>query len=247
MIRTLTLTIATMAGVFALPAHAQDSAENNNGMQVGTRFERAPENATAAEARWMQKRVANCVFNRNRDAVREILANSNFYSIHFEQFGQDPETLFDDLEVNYCIGRLMRGADNRTYHTYMQIQYSTLRNLLAEEAYLQDFDGPPQVGASPQDVAARFDGMRVHPQVSTMAGLADCLTYNAPEEAHAMLKARPGSGTEAETVDALGPVLAACANSDDETLTIQTSLIRQIVADGLWSRSHYSAAQVEES
>ena len=122
---------------------------------------------------------------------------NSFYSIQFD-FRSGSGTLFDDLNVNFCIGRLMRGADNQVYHTYMQIQYSTLRNLLAEEAYLQDFDGPPARFRHAQDISGRFNGARVHPQVSTMACLADCLTYNAGSAAHDLLRARPGADDEEE-------------------------------------------------
>lgn len=226
---------------------AQDPGENNNGLQTGTRFEREAETADAAQARWMQKRVANCVFNRNKEEARKILANSNFYSIQFDAIEQDPETLFDDLGVDFCIGRLMRGADNRTYRIYMQIQYSTLRNLLAEEAYLQDFDGPPAIDpATPQEVTGRFDGSGVHPQVNTMASLVDCLTYHASEQTHNLLRARPGSDDEEEAVTALGPVIVSCANTQEQQLQIPTSLIRQMAADGLWSRSYYGSTAAGE-
>ncbi len=247
MIRSIILIATVSSGLFAMPALAQDADENNNGLQTGTRFEREAETADAAEARWMQKRVANCVFNRNKEEAREILANSNFYSIQFDAFDQDPETLFDDLNVDFCIGRLMRGADNQVYHTYMQIQYSTLRNLLAEEAYLQDFDGPPAIGSdTPQDISGRFNGARVHPQVSTMASLADCLTYNAGSAAHDLLRARPGSDDEEDAIAALGPVIVTCANTEEQQLQIPTSLIRQMAADGLWSRSYYGSAVAGE-
>ncbi len=247
MIRSAFTIAAVFLGLSAVPSQAQDANENNNGLQTGTRFEREPETADAAQARWMQKRVANCVFNRNKDEAREILANSNFYSIQFDDFDQDPETLFDDLNVDFCIGRLMRGADNRAYYTYMQIQYSTLRNLLAEEAYLQDFDGPPKIdSATPRDVAGRFDGMRVHPQISTMASLADCLTYHASAQTHDLLRARPGSDDEDEAITALGPVIVSCADTQEQQLQIPTSLIRQMAADGLWSRSYYGSTAAGE-
>lgn len=236
------------AGFPAEAAWAQDDVHPNTELQTGTRFAREPETAGAAEARWMQKRVAMCVFNRNRDEVRAILANSNFYSIDFDAVDHEPDTIFDDLEVSFCMGRLMRGADNETYRLYMNVPFSTLRNLLAEEAYLQDFDNAPAIGAdSTQDVAGRFAGERVHPQVSTMAALADCLTFSGGAQAHELLVSRPGSDSELAAVDALGPILAACASSGEAELTVATSLLRQIAADGMWSRSHYALASVTGS
>ncbi len=251
---TLAFALASLVAVsVVLPgtamAQVEDFPDNNSGMQTGSRFSRAPETADQAEARWMQKRVANCVWNRNEDEVRRLLANSDFYQIDYAEAGVNSDTLFDDLEVGYCMGRLMQGVANRTLQMYMQIQYSTLRNLLAEEAYLNDFDGPPVIAPDHVvDIAARFDGQRPHPQVRTMAAMADCVTFNRPQAAHDMLRARPGSGREQEIVDQLGPVIAACANSREDELTIASSLVRQLVADGMWSRMHYgssTAAEVE--
>ena len=251
MIRQIVSIAACSLAALATPVAAQDYSDpniNNAGMQTGTRFARAPETADAAEARWMQKRVANCAFNRNTEKAREILENSDFYSIRFDDFGQDPDALFDDLEVNHCMGRLMRGANNRTYQTYMQMQYSTMRNLLAEEAYLQDFDGPPQIDANmAQDVTARFGSYRAHRQTEVMAAMTDCMTFNAPQASHDLLRARPGSGDEEDVIEVLGPTVAACANSSEAELSIPTSLIRQMAADGLWARSFYGSSTIEEA
>ncbi|MDE1466620.1 hypothetical protein [Aurantiacibacter sp. D1-12] len=242
MMRTLAIAVATAIGLLATQATAQDYPDNNSGMQTGTRFLREPENATAAEARWMQKRVVNCVWNRNEDEVRDLLANSDFYQIDWDAIDMTPDSAFDDLEVTYCIGRLMRGAANNVYQTYMRIPFSTLRNALAEEAYLGDFDGPPMIAPNHVvDIYARFNGERVHPQVSTMAAMADCIVYNALETSHALMRARPGSDGEGEVIEQLGPVVAACANSSEDELSVQNGLVRQLVADGLWSRSHYGS------
>ena len=241
--KTITLAASAAAVTLATPAQAQAQDDQQAGSQVGTRFLRAPESVDAGQGRWMQKRVGNCVFNRHKDEARLLLANSDFYTIDYDAAGLDPDTLFDEMEVGYCMGRLMRGANNRTYQLNMQIQFSTLRNLLAEEAYLRDYDAPPAIApGSPVEVAGRFDGERVHPQVATMAALADCLTYNAPQQSHDLLNARPGSGDEEEIVEALGPVVVACADTDETEMTIPASLIRQMAADGLWSRSYYGSA-----
>lgn len=249
MTRNLTTVLAaSILGISAAPAMAQDveSGAYNEDQQIGTRFQREPETASAAEARWMQKRVVNCTFNRNREESVELLANSNFYQIDFDALGWSSDEFWDDFEINHCIGRLMRGADNQNISMYMQIQYSTLRNLLAEEAYLRTNDDPPVISADmPQDIDERFGEQRMHPQIATMAALADCIVYHAPEMAHELLESRPGSNREADFVDALGPTVAACADSS-ETLTVSASLVRQMVADGLWSRSYYSSSAAEE-
>jgi len=232
-----------IAVVFSAPALAQEVDYEFERSEVGTRFLREPETADAQAARWMQKRIANCMFNRDEERIRELLVNSDFYTIDFEAISADPDEFFEDYEVSHCMGRVMRGRYRELAISY---QYSTIRNLLAEEAYLHDYEGPPVIGeATPRDVAARFDGRRVHPQVSTMAALADCMVYEAPQDAHNLLSAHPGSDAEGEVIAALGPVIVGCANTRESELTIPTSLIRQIAADGLWSRSYYGSQPVE--
>jgi len=233
----------------ALPATAQDidpelRDDNNATMQTGTRFLKEPETASASEARYMQKRVARCVFDRRKSKVRDVLRNSNFYEIDFDALPYEMNEMFDELGFASCLGRLMRGADNTTYQMYGSMRYSTLRNLLAEEAYIEDFDGPPAIGPTDtQDIASRFGGARVHPQISVMASMADCVTFNAAQASDDLLRSRPGSKREDEAVETLGPVFATCANSSEPELSISNSLIRQIVADGMWTRASASAAR----
>ena len=52
---------------------------------------------------------------------------------------------------------------------------------------------------------------------------------------------------EQAAVAALGPVIVTCANADGESLSISTSLIRQMMADGMWSRAHYGSSQAVDA
>jgi len=231
-----------VTAVISMPAMAQDDGYEFDGSQVGTRFVQEPESVDARTGRWLQKRIANCMFNRDEERMRELLINSDFYSIDFDTLSAEPNEFFEDFEVSHCMSRVMRG---RYRELEIRYQYSTIRNLLAEEAYLIDYDGPPQIDEdTARDVGGRFAGRRVHPQVSTMASLADCLVYEAPQQTHDLLEARPGTDAENEMVAALGPIIVGCANTREPELTIPTSLIRQMAADGLWSRSHYGSTPV---
>lgn len=243
MIRSLALVSAIACLSTGGEAYAQ---ANYQEMETGTRFAREPETADEAEGRWMQKRLAMCVFNRDEDLIREVLANSNFSYIDFDALPVEPDNFFDEIDFDHCMGRLFRGASNRTYHLSVQMPFSTLRNLLAEEAYLRDYGEPPVIEpTTPQEVWGRFQGSPAPRQVAVVARWGDCLTHNAPDAAHELLDSRPGSGSEEEALNALTPVFETCIGDAGGQQSISTSLIRQIAADGMWSRSYYGSAGSE--
>lgn len=244
--RAASVTGLAMA-MFAIPAPvlAQDDDRGlDPAMQVGTRFLLEPESVEAQTARYLQKRIANCIYNRHEEVVGRVLANSDFYQIDYDAVGIASDALFDDLEMSHCMGRVMQG---RYRELYMRFQNSTIRNLLAEEAYLATVDGPTvSIAGGDSEIPDRFAGRRVHRQVSQMAQLTDCIVYGAPVAADAMLRSRPGSEDEAEAVGQLASRFVECAESD-EGLTVSASLLRQMMADGLWARSTASAAVVGSS
>lgn len=126
------LAIAACMAVTGAPAATQDFRSDHE-LNTGSRFSREPENAGQRRARQAQKTVARCVLNRNEDEIRGLLANSNFYSINVDRIDQDPDTIMDDLDISGCIAGVMRRGEDRMY---MRFPYTTLRNLLAEEADL---------------------------------------------------------------------------------------------------------------
>lgn len=230
------LTIALF--VIPVSALAQDDDRGlDPATQVGTRFLLEPESVEAQTARYLQKRIANCIYNRDEETVEHLLANSDFYQIDYAAVGIASDALFDDLEMSHCMGRVMQG---RYRELYIRFQNATIRNLLAEEAYLATVDDPSgSDGGGASEIPDRFAGRRVHPQVSQMAALTDCIVYGSPDAADAMLRSRPGSDAEVDAVGLLAPQFVECANSD-EALTVSASLLRQMIADGLWARSTIS-------
>tara|TARA_R110002072_G_scaffold81181_22_gene186170 strand:+ start:4077 stop:4826 length:750 start_codon:yes stop_codon:yes gene_type:complete len=241
----IALAAAGAALATASPGQAQDEVDRflEPGLQTGTRFKRAPETADQGEARGLQKRVAKCVYFRNKDASRELLAHSDMDRIDFDAFGQASDTLFEDLDVAECIGTVMRGSQ---YRMYMRIPYSTLRNLLAEEVYLQDNKVAVAIPANaPRDLENRYGYERLNPRTAALTLVGDCVTHSSVDDAHAFLESRPGSSDEEAMFDALAPTVVACHDTDEEEVALPISMIRQITADALWARSHYGAAAAQ--
>ena len=219
------------------PAYAQNLPSSQS--QIGTRFKQKAKTADANEARIMQKNVARCVLYRNKKLTREVLENSDPVSIYFTQMGTDGETLFDDLDVDHC---LARAAKRSTSKIYMTIKFRTLRALLAEEAFLMDNKKPITLAPDGEEyIAAREDRAGLHPSAVAMAKYADCIVFNAVDHSDALLRARPGSAKEEAALTALYPTLSKCELVDDEEATIDQSVVRMLVADGLWSRAYFAS------
>ncbi|WP_343346961.1 hypothetical protein WJT74_03590 [Sphingomicrobium sp. XHP0239] len=224
--------MVTAAGVGA-SASAQVAAVPDE-QRVGTRFKQAAETVEAGRTRYMQKRVANCMYNRNRKDIDAVLDNSDFNHIDFKALSLDPKEAMGDWSMSNCISKAMNSREDQMW---MQANYSTMRNLFAEEAYLRYADTP--VALVDGAIEAMGDKRRyVHRQRDTivLAELADCLTYRNLSAADAMLRGLPGSGTESEAFDALAPTLSVCLKSDEAEMSVPISMIRQVVADGLWTR-----------
>lgn len=221
----------------ANPASAQDEYEVEGQQQVGTRFLQEPETVEAARARKMQKKVARCVYSSNEAEVEELLAKSDFHRIDFEALGVEAESLFDDLDVSRCIGRAMRDDE---YRMHMRFPHSTMRNLLAKEAYLERNRVPLTLPSdAPDRLDNRYSMDGIYPPTVVIAEMGDCITRNDPAGAHEFLAQRPSSSGETEAFDKLIPTIGRCLKTEQEEVTLQISLMRQIVADALWSRFHY--------
>jgi hypothetical protein len=164
-------------------------------------------------------------------------------SIDFKAIGQDPETWFDDIDVDQCMGRAMKYGQ---YKLEMRMPYATLRNLLAEEVYLNDHQQALELGSGAQQSIPERDFQRLGMRNAAMGKLADCISFNGPSQAHDLLRSRPGTKDEAAAFAALAPTLGQCLQSKGE-VEIQPSLVRQVVADGLWARGYYQSRRAGDA
>ena len=233
-----------LAASLAMPAFAQQGFPDVPDIDTGTRFKKQVENPQRDEARDLQKRVARCSVYQNKELSRRLLANSDPVSIDFNELGVDPGELMKELDLAHCVTRAMKHS---TYRMHMQFQYPTLRALFAEEVYLMDNKEPIALspGAS-EFIEARNSGRSLSSRAEVMAKLADCIVYHGLPASDALLRSTIASDAEDEAMEALHPALSQCGLGDAEEVTLDYSMVRQVVADGLWSRSHYDAGQAGE-
>lgn len=229
--------------LLSFPAFAQDVDKERflaPETQLGTRFKQHPESPEIGEGREMQKRIVRCMYYGDKKGARRLLAHSDFSRIDFEALERDPEELFDDFEFGRCIERAMKHS---THKMYVEMRYDTFRNLLAEEVYLRDNKVAPSIVAdAPVLLTNRYRYENLNPRSRVMAEVADCISYYGYEEGHALLKEVPGSDGEREALQELGPVFVMCLGRDDKTeVSVTPSMARQLIADAMWSRSHYGS------
>ncbi|MGE5952208.1 MAG: hypothetical protein ACM308_01095 [Qipengyuania vulgaris] len=234
-----------MAVALTAPAVAQDTmteAELDRFLKpeapIGTRFKQEPETASVSDARQMQKRLAKCVYYGNKTELNELLANSDFSRIDFSALEFSSEEFFDEIDFGRCLGRAMKGSQ---YKVYATMRYDTLRNLVAEEAYLYtNKQAPVREPDAPTVIDARFAKGRAGPQTEVLAEVSDCISYRNPQGAHDLLDSTPGSSGEGDALEALYSTLLTCLDTE-EAPNLDTSMVRMMVADGMWTRSHYGA------
>ena len=233
---TFALAICLATASASAQRYDGEGFSNEEDMQTGTRFTRAPETAGQTEARRLQRRVARCVYDRHDDTVDKILAHSTFDRIDFSALDMDSRKLFEELNVPTCIGRAMKG---NTYSMRMSIPFDTLRNLLTEEAYLDAVSEPLAIPAgAPVKLTNRYRYETMGPRAATIADLGDCIVHADAANADAMLRARPGSKDEAQAIEDLSPALSNCMGTESSP-EVDASMLRKVMADGLWSRTHY--------
>ena len=240
--------IALSLPVFAVAQNIDDLDRYANDIQTGTRFKLQAETPNAGKSREMQKTIARCITYRNKDLVREILAKSDPSRIAYSELSVDIGELTEELNVSACMSRAMSAF---TIRLHMRFNYQTFRNLFAEEVYLMDVKDPLIISQNEAETLENrnFVGGFASPMTQAMATMADCFSYRATAEAHAFLRTRPGTRSEREAVDAFLPVAAPClgGGAEAQEMEVDISMVRKIVADGLWSRHHYRTNAAEEN
>ena len=233
----LTIALAGIAaGAFAAPVAAQDRYR-----PTGTRIVQPQEEADPDFARRLLKRTAACVNRYDAAGVVTLLRGGNQAAIDYAAEGVRNEDNRSPLQISECLDEAMNGSQ---LVVDMRIPPRALRTVLAEEAYLSRHAGPLALPAgSPQVIEGRaVIGGDTPERARAMGIFADCLVFNAPAEADRLLRGPVGGDEERDNARALAPAISQCLTAG-QAANFTTSAIRDYVADGLWARSEYLAAQ----
>lgn len=212
--------------------------------QTGSRDRQRFKPLDADHAGQIDKEFARCVYRRNKDAVWEMLANSNALEIDTDVqlgviFREDKPDRMEQAKlakmyrVEECLG-IASGA-GRTMQS--RISATRFRSMMAEEAYLASHKRPPVLSGNAEKSLPRFHSKDAvsAATVDGMAALVDCLTFTEAEKADALLRTPPGSSDERSAAIALAPTLGSCM-TQGQTFKMTPLTIRALVADGMWAR-----------
>lgn len=226
---------------FPIIAEAQLAPEP----QTGSRFAKAAEQIEQTKLRIMMKDMARCVFSKQPNLVRKLLQSSDVGGVDFERLGVSEPNLIKRFPLSTC---LVRSMDDQVSTAQLNLNTTTLRSVLAEEVYLSEYNTPIEIPDGQSETLANryFTPSDNNAKSAAFGAFTDCVVYKSPQDADAVLRTRPGSEQEKTAVRALIPALSACIIKDQE-VTLTEAGIRTIVADGLWSRSHYGSMAICDS
>lgn len=220
-------------------AHAQFEPQT----PTGSRISKDPEAVEPQAARLIEKDFATCVFSRNPELVTDFLAKTDPGSTGLPDLGFPNDEVVEAFGMVDCLGDANRASQS---DSSMAINVRRMRSLVAEEAYLARHDSALVISDGGEEVLSNrvfssSNNAEVADDARVKAAIADCVIFNAPTHADALLRTAPASEAERQAVQALIPALSNCIVEGQE-VTLTAVSIRAIVADGLWARSYYGAA-----
>ena len=229
--------IGGLVAIYAPAANAQDVYK-----PTGTRIGQARQTADPDFARRMLKTTAACVSRLDSAGVVALLRGDSHAALNYAAAGIQNEDDHSPLELSQCLTEAMNGSQ---VVMEMRIPPRALRTVLAEEAYLKRHSAPLEIAAgSPRVLVGRaVIGGETAAQSQALGIFADCLVFNAPNEADRLVRGPVGGTTERDNARALSASISQCITAGQQA-NFSTSAIRDIVADGLWARSEFDAARV---
>lgn len=240
MIRAALLALAVFG--IAAPVQAQDEPETHTGSRLREKPEPMktnPKSGDDTKTRIVAKRFGDCVFDRRKKQAIQLLSVSDYWSIDYSKLGDAEYLLNNMILMEQCLGVADRGAGG----VGMTISNTAIRGALVEAAYLnayKDEDAPITLAAdAPEFLENRYivPG-RTHDDALAAASFSDCVVYQAPAKAHAVLHTKPGTKDEKAAVMAIVPAVGKCIPSGKE-MRLNLASIRAFLADGLWARAYY--------
>lgn len=195
----------------------------------------APAKPRTDAERYVGKGMPLCLYEQWRGRSARLLESSDPVTINFSRAGlvNSDDTMAIPAT---CLGAMKAGG----LKEFDMGGLGPVRSLLAEDAYLAANDRPLSIPQGAQEAVERSfvaQGEELQ-QARALAAFADCVTYHAPVESDALLRTGRATPEEYAAVNTLAPTLGQCL-TQGQNLSLTASRVRALVADGLWSRSHY--------
>jgi len=216
--------------VFALiatAAHAQLKPE----VQTGSLIPVKPRTLEREDAGVVRKHFAQCVYRSAKPKVVALLDHSDAVAVDLP--GAHIKNVSAELNMESCLGDEVGINENALG---MKFSVNTLRDLLAEEAYLANDRTPPSLPSAVPPLDAKFvstgDGLA---RAQALTAFADCAVTGDLADADALLRTTPGSDQERAAAVALAPGLGKCL-VQGQKVSLTPMSIRALLSYGLWTR-----------
>ena len=229
--RNAALALAVLAlGTVESTAHAQLQPET----QTGSRIPVKPKLLDPERTGQMVKPFAQCVYQRNMANASRLLENSDPVSVDFARLNSSESEITKLMKMDDCLG--LQGNDMET-QLGLRFGSQQLRSMMQEEAYLAQHRVAPALSADAVEILPRhfISTGEALEQAKGIAVFADCLVFADTAGSDALLRTMPGSKNERATARELAPALEACL-VQGQNLSLKTSNVRILAADGLWNR-----------
>ncbi len=227
----------------AAPVHAQEEPESKTGSRLKEEpkpTKTNPKSNDVDETRRIAKRFGQCLFDRRSGQSITLLTASDYWAIDYAKLGEAEFLLTNRILMEQCLGRVGRV---RSTGIQMQVTNLAIRSSLTEAAYLDkygDEDQPIEIPSeAPEFLPNRFyvEG-ETFENARAAAAMADCVVYQDPVNAHAIVHTKPASKEELAAVKTVVPALGRCIPAGTD-MKLNVESIRAFIADGLWARSYY--------
>lgn len=226
------MTRASLAGFAMLVTlSAPTVAQLRPEAPIGSILRKDPNRLAKKDAGIVQKNIARCMYRSSRKVADALLLHSDAFQVDLRAAGI--KGVRKSLDMEDCLGREF-GANESALG--WRFSPPTLRDMLAEEAYLAQFKTRPAMASPPLPLAKRPAVVPMFQAASDSFGeFNDCTVRANLPGTDALLRTTPGSDAEHNAATALAPAIGKCMFSDERQILTPAS-IRAFVAYGLWNR-----------
>jgi hypothetical protein len=221
------VSVAALVLTLTSPASAQLRPEGKTGSIAANR----PDLLRAADAAVVRKSFARCIYYSSKKTAASYLEHSDLEAVDMNAAGIRDRVR--DFKMESCLSNEVNNSENALA---MRSSATTLRDLLAEEAYLAKNHSVPASAATAEPIAFRPVATDTNPTATQgLAMFADCTVRHDTAGADALLRTVPESPREQQAAAALAPAMGACLMTG-QNFALKPANIRALVAYAMWSR-----------